>query len=245
MSNNLENLKNVRKQAGLTQKDVEQLLELRPLLIKDFETGRLKLPSDMSLKLAQLYHVSVAELLGADQDHGNNRGLSQLKSLWSPAPEHQMLLDPIISKALEDYHKFVGTKPILHLLLKPLKKIEQNFFIIESIKFINSLIGIDKKIKPQEIALRNHLLEQYFSFSKNKTLNIYLTQAYYPQELEATITNTPLKHFLIWTLFFISSIDKEIDYREREYIEKSAENIQLNKASFELIQSHFRGDHYD
>jgi cytoskeletal protein RodZ len=52
-----QNLKKARIQVGLTQKEVESKLGLRDFSIKDFESGRLKLPIDMAAKFAELYKL--------------------------------------------------------------------------------------------------------------------------------------------------------------------------------------------
>jgi transcriptional regulator with XRE-family HTH domain len=62
-----------RKDQGLTQQQLAELLELSQQLIASYEVGRLRMPLSLLPRLAQVLHVQVEDLL-ADQPRSSRRG---------------------------------------------------------------------------------------------------------------------------------------------------------------------------
>lgn len=235
----LKSLKVHRKKAGFTQKEVEKELGLRSLTIKDYETGRLKLPLDMANRLAHLYEVDVTNLLNL-QNSFTNKKVSSLSSLWEINFYQLIVFDPVIRADLEHNRELLSTSSLLDILIIDLSQSQRFEFVKTIATFINSLIGVDGKIDNSELSLRNSFLNKFDQVSLVKKLNKYLSEPYLPKNVPGSLQTASLKHFVIWLLFFIASADKEIGYQEHEYIENVAEAIRVTKINFEMIQSYFK-----
>jgi len=61
-----------RKKAGFTQKQVEKILNLRTASILEYEKGKLRIPSEILLKLANLYSCTLEDLLGITATNKKN-----------------------------------------------------------------------------------------------------------------------------------------------------------------------------
>lgn len=61
-----ENIKNFRKQQGLTQKDLANKLNMAPTAVSSWEVGRNKPLMDNIELMARIFNVKKSELLGDD-----------------------------------------------------------------------------------------------------------------------------------------------------------------------------------
>lgn len=74
-----ENLKKLRKVNGYTQKSLEKHLNLRDMMVFDFENGRKRIPIEFSLELCGLYDCSLDELYLPDQTVVERKGAPELR----------------------------------------------------------------------------------------------------------------------------------------------------------------------
>lgn len=65
---NSEKLRQLRKEAGLTQADVATKLNIKRETYTRYETGTINPPSDMILSMAKIFEVSTDYLLGSSDD---------------------------------------------------------------------------------------------------------------------------------------------------------------------------------
>lgn len=64
-----ERLAQIRKEKGVTQAELAQVLETIPAVISDYERGKLRLHGRVIVALAQYLNVSADELLGLKNGH--------------------------------------------------------------------------------------------------------------------------------------------------------------------------------
>ena len=82
-------LKQIRKQHGLSQKELGKKLGLSQRAISDYECGINRLSSDLLVNIANILRVSISELLGrkqsasADKDGKHWKFVKQLETLTS------------------------------------------------------------------------------------------------------------------------------------------------------------------
>ncbi len=236
----LENLKYARKKAGFTQSQVEELLNIRKLSMKDYETGRLKIPVELALKIANLYKTDLNSLFGKYESIAHSLDLGSINGLWDQKFSNIILLDPIIKAHLENYKEKQLELSLLDIILINFSKSNKKKYAIESAKFMNSLIGIDAKILPSEISLRDSLLNHFDCAKEISKIKIYLEEPYFPDQLHESLYPLPAKHFLLWLLFFLAYFDKEVDFREEKYLEKCAEKLKVTKSNFSFIKDFFQ-----
>jgi len=244
MKHFLLNLKTARKNSGLTQKQVEEKLNLRSLTLKDYETGRLKIPVETALELCDLYNTDLNSLFGKYSSIKHAIDLGSIHGLWDKKFSNVILLDPIIKAHIENYKEQYIKSSILDIILIEYSTIAKKEYILELTKFMNSLIGIDGKVLPSEVSLRNSMLEHFDCMNKLKKAAQYIDHPYYPEQLVKSLYPLPAKHFIIWILFFLAHFDRSVDYRELEYIEKVAENIKVTKSNFDYISQFFYSREY-
>ncbi len=244
VQNFLKNLKLARKNAGFTQKQVEENLQLRSLALKDYETGRLKIPVETAILLCELYNTDLNTLFGKYSSIKHAIDLGSIHGLWDKKFSNVVLLDPIIKAHVENYKDQYINNSILEIILIELSSSTKKEYILEITKFMNSLIGIDGKVLPSEVSLRNNLLEHFNCMNKLKKTIQYIDYPYYPEQLPKSLYSLPAKHFIIWLLFFLAHFDKDVDYRELEYIEKLAEYIKVTKSNFDYISQFFYSEEY-
>ncbi len=68
-----ERLAVFRKQKGMTQIELAQMVGTSQPLISDYERGRLQLSADMAVRFALALKVSCDELLGLTKTHGKSK----------------------------------------------------------------------------------------------------------------------------------------------------------------------------
>ena len=66
MMNFGENFKNIRKQCGLSQQEVADKLQIKPSIVSDWENDVSRPDYEKLIALAELYDVTLYELLGID-----------------------------------------------------------------------------------------------------------------------------------------------------------------------------------
>ena len=247
----LESMVRMRKQRGLTQKQVEQELELRALSIYDYESGRLKLSVELAVKLSNLYHCRIEELIGLQREVKNEESpsmkLISLSSLGLMGGRQKVfsqdvLKDPIILAELGEM-EFEFPESPYEMLVKALSETQKRSFSIELLKYVNSLIGVDQKVSTEEITLRDYLIDDMeFDFSDSELMAIKkaLSSKYFGKSVDKKFPRKALRHFLIWTLFIVAMSDGAIDHREDEYIEEAAAHIGVKKKDYEFIKKNIK-----
>jgi len=110
------------------------------------------------------------------------------------------------------------------------------------LKYINSIIGIDGKVSPEEVELRDHLIASVdlnFTPSELNSIKRAISRPYFGKSLSKNIPKMSLRHFIIWTLFLIAGADKKYDYREIRYIDDVAVHFGMLRKNFDIIKSKF------
>ena len=233
----LEALKTARKKAGLTQRDVEQKLGLRNLALKDYETGRLKIPLELAVDLANLYQIGLDEL--ASSQTQNNK-LTKLETLFEKNRLDIIFLDPIIRSYVEQHKDQMFNLPIYDILTLDLNNREKEEFAAELMKYLFSTLGSDNRVLKVElnfIASINSLIGRQKSLSE---FEIYIHKLYTPVQPHSVLDkHLPLKHFLIWIMFFLAESDNHITAEEVQYIQKIAKSFKIMKQNYLFIYRSF------
>jgi len=63
-----ERIRGLREDRDLTQKDLGELLGVSQATYSRYESGKLDIPTDVLLRLADYYHVTVDYLLGRGEE---------------------------------------------------------------------------------------------------------------------------------------------------------------------------------
>ncbi len=241
----LNNIIRLRKEAGFTQKAVEQNLGLRSGTIYDHEKGRLKLSLELAFNLCKLYGVNIQSLvedISTDDPRKNDAKVSQLLQLGIISNPQGSLIqlawtDPIIVAeiGLEDSAK---GKDLFSLLLENLSAKQKQGYLVEIFRYVNSLIGCDKKITDTELQLRNAILHMSpldLEASELTSIKKAFTQKYLGKSSIKYFPRDAYKHFLIWTLYVVALSDGHLNHLEEEYIREVGKNISLKVSSLEFI----------
>lgn len=230
-------IKSSREKAGLTQAQVEGELSLRKLTLKDYETGRLKLPVEVAVKLANLYHITVDELINQST---SNKQLIKLTGLFHNSDMDRIFSDPIIRSYLEPYKDQFLTMPLYDLLVINLNQKEKNEFHGELMSYLYSLVGVDGKILSTEIGFLNEVDTLGKIKTNYEIYKKFLTVPYNKKKIEKVLLeNLPLRQFIIWILFFLAQSDDEITPSEIIYIESVAEELKILKSNYVSIKEIF------
>ena len=59
-----ERMRNLREDKDLKQKDIAKMLNVAQTTYSDYENGKIKMPTSILIKLAELYNTSIDYLLG-------------------------------------------------------------------------------------------------------------------------------------------------------------------------------------
>lgn len=235
-------IKAARQKAGLTQKEVEEALDLRQLMIKDVETGRLKLSTDLAMKLSKLYRISLEELVGQRPkiEQNKSRKYSSLISLFQTSNYKDMMNDSVIRGHLELYREDIFTLSLFDLIAIELSEVRRIQFIYDLIKTLCSLAGADKKVLDEEIDFLEEILNQFELCKMKKELGAFFTNQdviAWPDYVQKSLV---LKHFIIWLMFYLATVDKKIAREELTYIEEVAEKLRMPRSNFLNIRSKFK-----
>lgn len=242
-----DRLKQSRKRAGLTQKDVEEKLGLRDLAMKDYETERIKLPVEMAAKLAQLYKTDIDELIGrrTDKDNFQTEKLQTIRSLFDAQKINAIYLDPVIKAFVENYQERVLELTAFELLtLDQSEKVKKEYGA-EVLKALATLMGTDGKVTQEELAFLNHLITSLGLDEKSRMITKSITQRYVPDYESPCFKNRPhTKHFLIWLMYFLAQSDEKIQPEEIQYIEECADKLRVSRSNYIYIKKFFVKDQF-
>ena len=245
-----KNLVRVRKKRGFTQKQVEELLYVRRLTLYDYESGRLRPSYDLLVKLANLYETSIEELMGLKKKRTNKQEADFL-SVTLPLIHLGIVgncfqracdlisKDPVVLSDIglneDDFHR-----PFLQLITEGLTKRQRRNYLIEYLKYINSLIGRDNKISEMERAFRDSLLDELeieLAEKEKESIRRAITKAYFGSSVKDYFPRSSLKHFLIWSLYLTAYSDRHLDHREDDYIKKVGEHIKMREKDLVLYKT--------
>lgn len=237
-----QNLKQARTQAGLTQKEVEAQLGLRDLAMKDYETGRLKLPIEMAAKFADLYKVDLNSLTSTES-HKNpdqSRELGFVGQLLHRGDVGFIFMDPVIRAQLEQDTDKIFDNSIFDLLTLELTAKQKKTVATDMLKSFGSLMGADKKISESEMIFFNDLTRDLSLDENMKAISRSFTTKHLP-DLKHFGQNTALRHFTIWLMYFLAKSDGKICHEEVAYIEECAEILKVNRSNYLTIKGFFKG----
>lgn len=242
MNHVLHSLKINREKAGLTQKEVEDQLGMRNLMMRDYEVGRLKLPISVAIKLANLYKVSLDELVGKEKEDVpsiKSTALTNFCSLFLGSGIGMVFFDPVLKAFLEGNHKKIFESSLFEILTEDYSKRDKKKLVLDINKILFSLACSDGKINKMELSCIRYLLSQFDLKNKYKEIPVTTTQLYFLKELPKYMSRIEIRHFVIWILFFFAFADKQACVQEMEYIEKWAEILKINRSHFLLIRDKF------
>ncbi len=235
-------LKAVRARAGFTQKDVEAKLGLRELAMKDYETGRIKLPAEMALNLAKLYGVTVEELLSEELNQNSSASqvlkLSHLDTFFSSSDFSLLFMDPVIRAYLEEYREQILDHSVFDLLTQSFTPRQKNALAMEMLRVLASLIGVDDKVSKEEMDFLRRLIRHFGLEERSRAILKSATVRYRPN-LAHFQQRAESRHFLLWLLFFIAKSDGTITAFEMEFIEECAESLRISRSSYLFIKKFF------
>ena len=247
----LTNLVALRKAAGLSQKQVEAKLGLRGNTLYDIEKGRLKLPFVLAVELVDCYHALLTDLIKKPEGSGlgNFAPLAEQEQAVSSLAALGIIdsgIDPIAGSMVQDPVILteiglgqVGKKPLMELLLANLTPTQQQYFVLDLYRYINSLISSDGKIRDSELHLRDVLIAQAqveLSDSDKKSIARAFQKPFFGKSMVKSLPRDAYKHFLIWTLFLVSRSDGKAHYKAVEYIHLVAEHIELPMSALRYIE---------
>ena len=245
-----KSLVKARKRKGLTQRQVEERVYLRKLTLYDYESGRLKPSFDVLVKLANLYGVSIEDLLGLKRESEKKEEenfqsasvpLIYFGVLGNPFNRACSLIskDPVVLSGIglneDDFHR-----PLMELVTSALSKRQKRNYLIEFLKYINSLIGSDNKIGERERAFRDSLLEGMdinLTEKEKESIRRALTKTYFGKSVKDYFSKPFLKHFLIWSLYLTAYSDRKLDYREDDYIKEVGKHIKMREKDVIFIKN--------
>ncbi len=240
-------LKLARINAGFTQKEVEDKLRLRTLMMKDYETERLKLPLEMAMELAKLYQVNLDQLVGSSNDRPPKseqaQSLSLLKAFFTKPQSDLVFLDPVIRAYVEERKELLVETTLIQTLMDGLSEKDKRFFIQELLKTLSSLMGSDGKVGIEEQRFLQDLIETLNQTEKSRPILKGLT---FKHELPHDFLHGKphLKHFLIWALYFLAASDGKVVFQEESFIDECAEKLRLNKSNYLFIKRFFVKESY-
>ncbi len=244
MDNVCLNLKKAREQAGMTQKEVEKTLGLRGLQMRDYEVGRLKIPIKIAIQLADLYNMSIDELVGHKVSHEVDwqqfKALSSFNSIFTGHSFSIMFLDPILRAFLEERKDLLFEQSFFDILTEHLSKKEKLHFVQELSQILFFLACSDGRIDNTELECIKSLLSEYSLSSKIGSIKKELAKNWFQKEKSIYFKKIEIKHFITWLLFIFAISDGVVTFEEHEFIEKVAEKLKVNKSNFLQIQSHFK-----
>lgn len=235
-----DRLKDIRLKAGLTQKEVEEALELRSLMLKDLETDRVKLSVELAVKLAEFYGMSVDELLGVNQSSPSKSRLQTLLPFFTTTEYQLILSDPIIQAHLSEHGGVLEGESLFEKLTKNFSKRMKLSLALDALRALGSLMGCDGKVTQEELLFLKTLGSSIGLKRNFPGVTQAITDLHYPKQ-ELYQGNMALKHFLVWIMYFMASMDRKVTLEEQQYIEKCAETLRLSRANFLFIKRSFQG----
>jgi transcriptional regulator with XRE-family HTH domain len=237
-----------REAAGYGQRQVEKKLGMRHLRLYDYESGRLKLPVDDAVSLANVYNCSLEVLLGlVPQNFAAESGQDKvlpliLSGMMDEDYFHQIQLiyeDPVIQAETGIYDYKSQPAPI-RKITGALNDKHRRMVLIDMLKCVNSLIGIDDKVSQGEAVFREHLKRHQpedLSNAERKSIVRALTEPYLSNSVGKTFTSKSLKHLLVWILLLCAYSDQTVDPKEIDYIRQIVKLLELPIQDLEYIHN--------
>lgn len=238
----LKSLKTCREQAGLTQKQVEAKLDLRPLAMRDYEVGRLKLPITVAVSLAQLYDISVDQLVGLKphpSELSPSQFLANFSSLFAGGSQQLMLIDPILRAFVDDHRDDFFDQSMFEVLTSALSEADKKQLIVIVGQVLFSLAGCDGKVSDEEIRTIKYILSNFNMMKSYKEISTYAGADVHFAEIPKAISSIEIRHFLLWLLFLFANTDGKITEDELKFIEARAEELKINKSNYLFIRGQF------
>ena len=147
--------------------------------------------------------------------------------------------DPVVLSEIglneDDFHL-----PLLDLMTKGLTERQRRNYLIEFLKYINSLMGRDNKVSEVEKSFRDLLLdglEIKLTEKEKESIRRAVTKTYFGKSVKDYFPRPSLKHFLIWSLYLIAYSDRYLDHREDDYIQKVGEHIKMREKDVAFIKN--------
>lgn len=245
-------IKTMRKKSGYTQKQVAEKLNLGFSTINGYESGRIRLHSDLAIKLAKLYKCSLNELFEINEQPSKECKKVFLER-FSPlffagffgkntyTIYNSIMSDPVIMSELKLNEVFERHSPLTKITENLTQK-QKHHFLVESLKYINSLINIDNNIAEEETLFRSYIenhLPYPLSQEEKDSIQRALQKEYFGKNVDIYFTTPAIKRFLIWNLVWIANADCYYTPREAKYIEKVAIHLGLRQKDFKYIEKNF------
>lgn len=249
----LANLKRLRKSAGLTQREVDSLLSLRPMAMFDYERGRIKLPIEVAVDLCNLYHCSLDDIYAIGSKSTKKASSSNLRFL--PVlhagldhkryylVHHTLISDPVIMSEL-GINEVENKSSTFDELTKNLTRTQKKAVTVEILKYLNSLAYIDKEISEEEEQIlktvnqtTGHKLSKkdYDEIEKVKETTYFGNVEFLPTKA--------LKRYLIWLMSLVANSDDILERSEVDYVKKVNRLFNFNDSDYEFIEKKIRNAH--
>lgn len=238
----LQSLKSARERSGFTQKEVEDHLGMRSLMMRDYESGRLKLPLVVAMDLARLYKVSLDELASGRsiaRQETHSQFLSRFSSLFLSSGFESMYHDPIIRGFLEGLDEKKSRLSFYDLVTEEMSKKETDSLIIELSQLMFTVASLDKKLSDIEVECIKYILGVFGLSKKYKIIVDQSGHFFDNSEIPKVMKKLEVRHFAVWLLFYFLQANKKSGYKEVAFVEKCAEKLKINKSNFLFIKRHF------
>lgn len=260
MYNNLDddlltsNLKKLRKLNGLTQKQVEETIGLGANSIVNIETGRSQLSIKIAVDLANLFKCNLDDLLKINKNsqvHNSPKIFFPLVCTGLLGKDHylihhSLMSDPVIMAELNLNSIKIRRSPI-DSITSNLTKAQKRGYYVELLKYVNSLIGIDKKILFEEIAIRDSIqagLNFELTQREENSISRSLHKEYFGKSIDRLFPNKAVKRLLLWILLLVAVSDDDYDLLEKKYIFEVSKHIGLRNQDFNYIEGVILEKHY-
>ncbi|MCB0419974.1 MAG: helix-turn-helix transcriptional regulator [Bdellovibrionales bacterium] len=241
----ISSIKKARESAGFTQKEVESHLNLRPLTMRDYEVGRLKLPMSVALQLANLYQVSLDQLVGHSELKPQTPApkiLANFTAIFEGDSYNVMFLDPILRAHLEDHRDDFLDSSLFEVITLDLTEKQKKEFILILGRLFISLAGCDGKVSENESKTIKYIFSVFRLESHYKEVTQFVGKSFSFKSVPSSLKSIVRRHFLIWTLFLFAKTDSRITTDELKFIEARAEELKINRTNFLTIRQMLLGD---
>jgi len=235
----LSSLKAAREQSGFTQKDVEKSLNMRSLMMRDYEVGRLKLPVSVAIDLAKLYEVTLDALVGEvdSKAQKSSKALTNLSSLFLGRGFSEIFQDPVLKAYLEDFSSHEFDDSLFEILMESVSYKDKKSMVLVITKTLFALASCDGQISEAELEWIRYFLSKFDL--KKKYQEISKVTSLDDINLGHTFKRIEMRHFMIWILFFFAKADGRICHKEINFINSFAQKILMNRSNFIFIKNKF------
>ena len=168
-----ENIKKLRKNHGYTQKDLANILQVKPTAISAWESGRNKPLMDKVTIMATLFDVSTSDIVG-DTFNKNNSILSLINETSSQLnPPRQQKVYDFAESQLKDQKQETKQKKNPITSLEQIKKKKESETIYGKVKWCGAVSAgtgeflVDETYEEIELPIEQIPLEADFCLSVN------------------------------------------------------------------------------